>query len=109
AANLAYFRIQSSDNARKRFGTLSHHIANLRADLLSARIPPRIEFSGSAEVPLLREMEQTVALIPDVFVSSNDFSPKPAPRSEDSPVRLFARDALSNSDHIKFGLKGCLA
>jgi len=30
-------------------------------------------------------------------------------KSDNSPVRLFARDALSNSDHIKFGLKGCLA
>ena len=109
AANLAYFRIQSADNARKRLGTLSQHIANLRADLLSARIPPRIEFSDSAEVPLLREMEKTVALIPDVFAKANDFSANPTPQSEDSPVRLFARDALSNSDHIKFGLKGCLA
>jgi multidrug resistance protein MdtO len=90
-------------------GTLSRHIANLRADLLSARIPPRIEFSDSAEVPLLREMEKTVALIPDVFASSNDFSANPTPQSDDSPVRLFARDAVSNSDHIKFGLKGCLA
>jgi Fusaric acid resistance protein family len=31
------------------------------------------------------------------------------PKSDNSPVRLFARDALSNSDHIKFGLRGCLA
>jgi hypothetical protein len=30
-------------------------------------------------------------------------------KSDNSPVRLFAQDALSNSDHIKFGLKGCLA
>ncbi len=109
AANLAYFRIQSSDNDRKRLRALAQHIANLRADLLSARIPPRIEFSDSAEVPLLREMEKTVAVIPDVFAKANDFSANPTPQSEDSPVRLFARDALSNSDHIKFGLKGCLA
>jgi hypothetical protein len=31
------------------------------------------------------------------------------PKSDNSPVRLFARDALSNSDHVKFGLRGCLA
>jgi len=30
-------------------------------------------------------------------------------KSDNSPVRLFAQDALSNSDHIKFGLRGCLA
>jgi hypothetical protein len=30
-------------------------------------------------------------------------------KSDNSPVRLFARDALSNSNHIKFGLRGCLA
>jgi len=110
AANLTYLRIQSSsDDDRNRFRALAQHIASLRDDLLSARIPPPIELSGSAEVPLLREMEKTVALIPDVFASSNDFSAKPTPQSEASPVRLFARDALSNSDHIKFGLKGCLA
>src|SRR6266850_3471030 len=109
AANLTYFRIQSSDNDRKRLRALAQHIASLRDDLLSARIPPRIEFSGSAEVPLLREMEKTVALIPDVFARSDDFSANPTLQSDDSPVRLFARDAVSNSDHIKFGLKGCLA
>jgi multidrug resistance protein MdtO len=109
SANLTYFSIQSSDNDRKRLRALAQHIANLRDDLLSARIPPRIEFSGSAEVPLLGEMEKTVALIPDVFASSNDFSANPTPQSDDSPVRLFARDAVSNSDHVKFGLKGCLA
>jgi len=109
AANLTYFRIQPSENDRKRLRALSQHIANLRADLLSARIPPRIEFPDSAEVPLLREMEKTVALIPDVFAGSDDVSAKPTPQSEDSPASLFARDALSNSDHIKFGLKGCLA
>ena len=109
AANLTYLRIQSSDNDRKRLRALAQHISSLRDDLLSARIPPRIEFSGSAEVPLLREMEKTVALIPDVFASSDNFNANPALQSDDSPVRLFARDALSNSDHIKFGLKGCLA
>jgi multidrug resistance protein MdtO len=109
AANLSYFSIQSSENDRKRLRALAQHIASLRDDLLSARIPPRIEFGGSAEVPLLREMEKTVALIPDVFASSNDFSANAKLQSGDSPVRLFARDALSNSDHIKFGLKGCLA
>jgi len=109
AANLAYFRIQSSDNDRERLRALAQLVANLRAHLLSASIPPRIEFSDSAEVPLLREMEKTVALIPDVFASSNDFSANPTPQTNDSPARLFARDTLSNSDHIKFGLKGCLA
>jgi len=109
AANLTYFKIQSSDNDRKRLRALAQHIANLRADLLSARIPPPIEFSGKAEVPLLREMEKTVALIPDVFTNSNDFNTNPTLQSDDSPPRLFARDALSNSDHLKFGLKGCLA
>src|SRR5258705_12551345 len=99
AANLTYFRIQSSKNDRKRLRALAQHVANLRADLLRARIPPPIEFSGSAEVQCLRELERTAELIPDVFASSNDFTANPTPQSDDSPVRLFARDALSNSDH----------
>src|ERR1700752_1081523 len=109
AANLTYFKIQSSDNDRKRLRALAQHIANLRADLLSARIPPPIEFSGKAEVPLLREMEKTVALIPDVFTNSNAFTTTPTLKSDDPPPRLFPRDALSTPDHLKFGLKGCLA
>ena len=109
AANLTYFEIQSSENDRKRLRALAQYLVNLHDDLLSARIPTRIEFAGSAEVPLVREMEKTVALIPDVFASSNDFSANPTLKSDDAPVRLFARDALSNSDHIKFGLRGCLA
>jgi len=109
AANVTYLKIQSSENDRKRLRALAQYVAKLCADLLSTRVPPPIEFSGKAEVPFLREMEKTVALIPDVFASSNDVSAKPGPQSDDSPVRLFARDALSNSDHIKFGLRGCLA
>jgi multidrug resistance protein MdtO len=33
----------------------------------------------------------------------------PLPSDDDSSTSLFKADALTNPDHIKFGLKGCLA
>src|SRR5262249_33854667 len=55
-------------------------------------------------------MEATVSLIPDVFVGSQSLHAYPPSPSGDAPRRrLFRPDALSNTEHIKFGLKGGLA
>jgi multidrug resistance protein MdtO len=58
-------------------------------------------------VPLLAELEETVSLMADAFASpeaNEAYSLRPR-----SDWRWFRPDALSNPDHIKFGLKGCLA
>jgi uncharacterized membrane protein YccC len=60
-------------------------------------------------ITLLVELAFSAFRRGDAFANANDFSANPPPQADDSPVRLFARDALSNSDHLKFGLKGCLA
>jgi multidrug resistance protein MdtO len=113
AANLTYLNIQLSDDDRKRMRKLAESIASIRADLLSGRVPLPIELPGkdgpAHAVPLLREMERTVSLIPEVFVGSQSLSAFAPPLSGDPPSRIFVQDAFSNPEHIKFGLKGCLA
>jgi multidrug resistance protein MdtO len=114
AANLTQLRIQVASDDRQRIRALAASIASIHADLLSGRVPGRIEFNSESElsggVPLLREMEKTVPLIPVVFSGSGPISEyMPSPPADERRSTLFVADALSNPEHLKFGLKGCLA
>jgi multidrug resistance protein MdtO len=93
---------------------LATSIGSIRADLLSGKPPSEIELSDTSEhlggIPLLREMEKTVLLIPVVFASAGSLSDLGLPPSDDKqPPTFLAPDAFSNLDHVKFGLKGGLA
>ncbi len=55
-------------------------------------------------------METTTSLIPEVFSGSEWIKDYVAPPSDDKRLStLFVSDALTNPDHFKFALKGCLA
>jgi multidrug resistance protein MdtO len=114
AANLANLSSDLPNYARDRIRSLAGYIRTIRADLLSGNVPNLIEFQGEAQhlagVPLFFEMEKTVSLIPEAFVgglSLADYAPLQS--SGDPGVRLFRPDALSNSEHLRFGLRGCFA
>jgi len=111
-ATLTQLSFIPSGEDRAAFRDLSASVANIRSDLMNRRVPATIQFHADREpahaVPLLREIQSTVALIPQAFAgspSTEDFLPS----SEDMPHSLVAPDALVNPDHFKFALKGWLA
>jgi multidrug resistance protein MdtO len=97
---------------REHLRNLAEAVASIRSDLMGRRIPGSIQVSAEDEphrVPLLREMENTVALIPQAFAGALSIDEYQAP-SEDMPgSKLIAADAFVNREHLKFALKGCLA
>jgi multidrug resistance protein MdtO len=115
AANLAYFEIHiPGEEARKRISRLAESVASIRTDLLNGKIPSPIAFDDEADtisgVPLLREIQATVSQISEVFAHSPSLSPTaPTQISTEAHATIFAPDAFSSAEHIKFGLRGCFA
>lgn len=114
AASLIHIGIQAHGDDRERIRVLATNIGSFRADLLSGRVPSAIELNGAHEpsggVPLIREMEKTVLLIPEVFSGAGSMSELGLSASEEKPSStFFSPDAFSNPDHLRFGLRGGLA
>ncbi len=87
-------------------------VAGIRADLMRRRIPGPIPVSNEDEphrVPLLREMEDTVALIPHAFAGYRSIDEYQAPSDEIPGPGLIAADAFVNPEHFRFALKGFFA
>jgi multidrug resistance protein MdtO len=102
-----------SDDDSKRMRRLAENLATICADLLAMRAPrlsePLPGGNALSGVPILPKLESIVSLIPDAFVGSHPLNAYVPPKSgQEPPQRIFARDALSNPEHIKFALTGCL-
>jgi len=99
---------------RERCLRLANEVANLRMDLRARRLPHASEIPSQpppSELPLLPEMERTVALIPHAFsgtASAEEFFVPPTLGTE-VRSRLFAPDALTNVEHFEFAVRGTLA
>jgi multidrug resistance protein MdtO len=114
AANLAQFSSRVADDGRKRIRNVARGIAEIRTNLTRGTVPRPAELPGEGEaspgLPLLREIEKTVSLIPEAFRGSQSLSvyapPLPDNRGRAMPL---VPGALSNLEHVKFGLRGCLA
>jgi multidrug resistance protein MdtO len=112
AATLTQLRFELSATDQKRLRSLALNLASIRSDLMNRTIPAPIELDTdepSSGIPLLGEMERTVALIPKTFLGSRSIQ-EYMPSSEDLPRRVFpAPDAVIDLKHFHFALKGCLA
>ncbi len=109
AANLRLSNSASEDD-RKQIRGIADYIAEIRGDLTRGTVPRQIEYHEKADAPLLNEIERTVSMIPEVFTGSRSLSIyEPQPLDRDRPATLLAPGALSNPEHLKFGLRGCLA
>lgn len=112
AATLTKLSFKPSALDQKQLRKLATAVESIRGDLINGRIPGLIHFDLDVEVstgvPLLLEMEKTVALIPNAFGSGP--MDEYVSTVDDAPQsKLFVPDALTNPEHFKFALKGCLA
>jgi multidrug resistance protein MdtO len=92
--------------------TLAAAVASIRGDLMSRRVPGPIPVNTEEQphgVPLLREMENTVALIPQAFAGSQSIDEYQPPSEEMLGSRIIAADAFVNPEHLRFALKGWFA
>lgn len=115
AANLTHFSSKPvPPDGRGRLEDLIRNVGGIRADLIAGRSPHLLVTPESTDsldsVPLLREMELTVALIADVFTGERPLGPYARNLEPDEPEgKIFVPDAWSNPDYLRFALKGCLA
>jgi multidrug resistance protein MdtO len=113
AATLTQFRFEPFGTDQKQLRNLAASVASIRTDLMNRRIPGSIQFNPddqpSRGVPLLPEMEKIVTLIPQAFAGSRSMDEYLQPADDIPRSKLFAPDALTNPEHLKFALKGCLA
>jgi len=113
AASLTPIRFEHFANHQSRFQKVAASVARIRHDLSNGQVPGPVDFDGDEQaqdaVPLLGEMEQTVALIPKVFANSRSIHQLPSPPDDLPEPTLLSPDAFVNSDHLRFALKGCLA
>jgi multidrug resistance protein MdtO len=111
AANMAAAGIAPSGADRARLHAIARSIVNARRDLLLDRAP-RVDgepdaLAASDTVPLLPELAKTVSLLGGALAAPEIHDAYALRPGRERP--WFRPDALSNPDHIKFALKGCLA
>ncbi len=111
AAELMRLGFEPSDADREQLQGLAATIGTIRDDLISRRpsasVPVAAETSPAS--PLLREMENVLALISIAHTgaqSMNDY----LPRRDDTPrLHVLVPDAFTNPVHFQFAVRGCIA
>jgi multidrug resistance protein MdtO len=114
AANTVQLSVELGDEDREHVSIVAAKIATIHRDLLEGKMPAPFEVPSEIDrlhsLPLLSEIELTLALIPEAFRGSTSLRAyDPSPSRGDRLLRIFTADAFSNPEHIKFALKGCFA
>ena len=111
-ASLTELAVRPSDEERLRARELADSIARLCTELVAHQTPAPIHFvelgRDAHGLPLLRELEETVELIPQVFAAPPELDEE-ATSIPTAPAPLFARDAFTNRYYLQFAVKGTLA
>ena len=109
---LTQITFEPSSFDQEHLRKLAMAVASIRGDLMYRRIPGPVQVNTEDEqhrVPLLREMENIISLIPQSFAGSRSIDEYQAPAEEMPRSKLIAADAFVNPEHFKFALKGCFA
>jgi multidrug resistance protein MdtO len=113
AADLVRTAPRPSDNDVIRLRALSARIEAIRTQLRESGVistsPSVYEGPPSFGLPLLQEMERTVALITQVFQRDEGFDGSPNAPRRPWWSAVFLPDAFQNPEYLRFAFAGCLA
>jgi multidrug resistance protein MdtO len=112
-ANFTQLGFKLAEADRSQLRSLAVAVEAIRTDLTNGRTPgpPRLDADGPPlhVAPLVHEMKTIVGLIPQAFADAGSMEAYVPVTDEEPRTGHFAADALTNPDHVKFALKGCLA
>jgi len=113
AADFAQFNNRVGEKERWRIRNVVHDVAGFRTAIEHGRAAwrrrPTIAEEAPSSPPWLAEVEKTVSLLYDVFTGTQSLTVYTAPPDDRGPAMPLAPGALSNPEHVKFALRGCLA
>jgi multidrug resistance protein MdtO len=113
AANLMHTVAQPDEDDASRLRAVSKRLGAIRAELRESGAvsasASALDGPASSTFPMLQELEQTVAIIPEVFLGE-----KIVDSAQNAPRRgwwhaLFVPDAFQNPEYLRFALAGCLS
>ena len=112
-ANLERASPQPGDDDVTRLRALAERLGAIRSELRKSGVisvsPPVLEGQPSSSLPMLQEMERTVALIPEIFEHHEILQASQNAPGGEWWHALFLPDAFQNPEYKRFALAGCLA
>jgi multidrug resistance protein MdtO len=113
AADLERTPPQPGDDDAIRLRALSQRLGAIRRELRESGVisasPPVLEGQPSSSLPVLQEMERTVALITELFQGDEIVGGSQRALGQDWWRALFLPDAFQNPEYLRFAFAGCLA
>jgi multidrug resistance protein MdtO len=113
AANLIHTSCQPSAEDAIRLRALSKRLGTIRTELRESGVVSEsssvLEGQPSSSLPMLQEMEQTVAIIPEAFQGDEVVNGSQNVPGRDWWRALLVPDAFQNPEYLRFAFAGCLS